>query len=238
LGCWHINGSLSYRITEEGDTVFISKESENVSPQVTFLYSHKGSIKYGDGNFVCFRWQEIPENRIKITFFHDSATNRILSVQNTDDRLELWENKDSDSVNKYIMSKTDYIIEEYNGKKLKVTKEEYKYLMNNNPFKDLQCYVAVGRENGSKLQIGGQEYLEVIHQQPDTQFVVFVKSSIHQKNIPCYLITIRANGNGKTYANYIKHVKIKKINQRDMSEVNLSVVSNFLGSLQNRPLIY
>ena len=113
------------------------------------------------------------------------------------------------------MSKTDYIIEEYNGKKLKVTKEEYKYLMNNNPFKDLQCYVAVGRENGSKLQIGGQEYLEVIHQQPDTQFVVFVKSSIHQKNIPCYLITIRANG--KTYANYIKHVKIKKINQRDMS---------------------
>ena len=123
--------------------------------------------------------------------------------------------KDSDSVNKYIMSKTDYIIEEYNGKKLKVTKEEYKYLMNNNPFKDLQCYVAVGRENGSKLQIGGQEYLEVIHQQPDTQFVVFVKSSIHQKNIPCYLITIRANGNGKTYANYIKHVKIKKINQRD-----------------------
>ena len=209
LGQWHMGEICTYQVSEDKDTLHVSKEVSNISQTITFLYNQKGVIEYGDGKRIWFEWRNVSDSIIYTISCEDNAESKLFKVQKTNDSLELWFTKSNGITTKYVMRKFDYTIEEYSGKEVKITKYEYDFLEGSNPFPDLTCFITEGCEKDKQtLQVGGQEYLELIHMRPNSQCVMFVKSSKYQSNIPCYLITISRNG-ATMYANYIRHVEIK-----------------------------
>ena len=149
----------------------------------------------------------------------DSIGNKTLYTKVTEDSMVLSEMNSKSIINSYLLKQSKMKVEEYEGTGIKISNSEYDSLKKVNPFLDLICLVAEGFEIDNKtLQIGGQEYMEILNGQPDTQYVLFVKSSSYQHNIPCYLVTKIKSQNGIIlYANYIRHFTIKEIITQEYS---------------------
>lgn len=210
LGCWQLEESSVYFINKQKKYNLVSKEVSNVPPFVTFLYNGKGTIDYCNGKRIPFVWQQESNNSIRVTC-NDSIDNKSFYFEIMDDSLVLAESNGKCIIHKYLLRQTKIKIEEYERNKIKISNVEYNSLTENNPFMDLACFVAEGYEKDNvTLQIGGQEYMEIIHGIPNTQYVVFVKSSNNQQNIPCYLVTnVQSNNGIIIYANYIKHIDLQ-----------------------------
>jgi len=210
LGRWQLEESSAYFVDKSGECNLISKEVSNVPPFITFLYNGKGTIEYCNGKTVPFAWQLDSNNIIRVDC-NDSIEIKSFYTQIMDDSLVLSEITSNCLFNKYLLRQTKIKIEEYEGTGINISNYEYDSLRNENPFLDLGCFVAEGYErNNNILQIGGQEYMELVNGLPNTQYVVFVKGSNSQQIIPCYLVTNLKSNNGIVlFANYIKHFKIQ-----------------------------
>ena len=212
LGCWHLMESATYFVDAHGERNPISKDVSNVPPIISFLYNGKGAIEYADGKIILFDWKHDSNNTISLAC-NDRIGNNTFYTQVTDDSIILSEINSNNYINTYLLKQSKMEIEEYDRTGIKLSNSEYYFLKDKIQHFGLTCFFAEGREKNNKtLLIGGQEYLEIINGLPNTQYVVFVKSSNFQYNIPCYLVTINQNTNSRViYANYIRHINIEDL---------------------------
>lgn len=208
LGCWQLTESATFNFNINGEHIFASKEISNIPPIVSFLYNGKGVVEYCNGKTISLDWQFNTDNTISITY--DNVSKDLFNIEIINDCLILKEITTNVSKKEYVLRHTDLIIEEFERTNMIITDNEYNSLIKENPFTYLPSFIVEGCEKDKNtLQIGGQEYLEIINGYPNTQCVVFIKSSDCQRNFPCYLVTRRSDKNGVIpIANYIKHVKI------------------------------
>ena len=216
LGCWQLVETATYCVTTEGEHKLISRDVSNVPPNTTFLYNGKGIIEFCNGRRILFDWKQNSNNTISVEY-NDSIGNQSFYTKVTDDSMVLSEMNSKSLISTYSLKQSKMKVEEYEGTGIKISNYEYDFLKKENPLLDLTCFVAEGCEKDNiTLQIGGQEYIEILNGQPNTQYVVFVKSSKYQHKFPCYLVTNIKNQNGIIlYANYIRHFTIKEL-PRDM----------------------
>ena len=218
LGCWQLYESATYCVTTKGERKLISKDVSNVPPITTFLFNGKGIIEFCNGRRILFDWKQGSDNTISVEY-SDSIGNKTIYTKVTEDSMILSEMNSKSIINSYLLKQSKMKVEEYEGAGIKISNHEYDSLKKVNPLLDLICFVAEGCEKDNKtLQLGGQEYMEILNGQPNTQYVVFVKSSSYQHNIPCYLVTKIKSQNGIIlYANYIRHFTIKEIITQEYS---------------------
>ena len=196
LGGWHLMESVSYDMDSEGNSDFSSREVANVPPTVIFLNNGKGIVEYSNGCTLSFDWETKSDNTIRVALCKDSLENHLFTVCNSEEGILLRENRGNHDVC-YLLKSQHYTVEEQNESvEVDITDSEYEFLIKENPFHDLNCYVIKGNVDKDRISlILCQESLEILYGgHPNCQSVFFVKSSNSLHNIPCFLITYDDEG--------------------------------------------
>lgn len=195
LGCWQIQESAKYSIDKDGVLHLICWDVANVPPIISFLYDGKGIVGYCNGKTISFDWHAKTDSTVNIILFSDSIENHTINIMNSNGRMVFSENKSNNILYRYVLNANHYTIEDLNDNiEAIILNWEYDYLKKKNLYPHLRCIIAKGYENNNRLQIGGQEYLEIVHGQPNTQSVLCVISTRHQHIIPYYLVTYDERG--------------------------------------------
>lgn len=209
LGCWQLGETSTCHIDENGKETLIYRNVANVAPSVYFLGNNEGIIKYADGQVEPFDWQMQSENSINVTIHKDSIENHIFNIYVSDKKAILREYKKHDMIYKHILYRTNYTVEDlFHDTEADITDSEQEYLRESNPFSNFRCYVVEGLiKERTRLLIGGQDGMKLQSGPPNSQSVLFVKSSNCQQNIPCFLLTYNCHGK-ILYAQFVKHVRL------------------------------
>lgn len=205
LGCWQLGESASYYMKTDSDIKLISKEVANVSPAISFLYNGKGTILHCNDKTTLFEWAILSDSTISVQTQEDKDI-RIFKISKDCNSLTISECTNN-ILTRYVLKSSTFKIEELSSHIEKISKQQYELLKSKNPFPSLTFFVARGRKFNDVLEIGGQEYLAIINGLPMSQAVVFIKSSMVQKSIPCYLITYDEQGE-ILYAQYVLNIPL------------------------------
>lgn len=209
LGCWQLGETSTYHVDENGKEMLVYRNVANVAPSVCFLCNNEGFIEYADGQIELFDWQMLSDNSINVAIHKDSINNLILKVVFSDKKAILSEYEKCNVIHKHILYRTNYTVENFfQDTEADITDSEYEYLKRNNKFSNFRCYVVKGLiRDKTRLLIGGQEGVMLQSGLPNSQSVLFVKSSNNQKKIPYFLLTYDCHGR-ILCAQLIKYVRL------------------------------